>query len=139
MADAGIGARGVVHRDQPHDSARGHVTGAARYIDDLPQVPGLLHLAFGLSRAAHARIADIDLAAARAVPSVVAVLTAADIPGENNVGPIFHDDQLLATEEVHYVGQPIFLVAAETREAARRAAKLGVIGYERLPVELTIA
>ena len=129
----------TVHTSRTHDSAEGHVTGAARYIDDLPEPARLLHLAFGLSREAHARITGIDLSAVRAAPGVVAVLTAGDIPGENNIGPILHDDQLLAEGEVLYHGQPIFLVAAETREAARRAARLGRIDYAPLPALLTIA
>ena len=132
-------SEGTVHRPFAHDSAVGHVTGDALYIDDLPPVPGLLHLAFGLSEQAHARIAGMDLDAVRAAPGVVAVLTAADIPGENNIAPVLHDDPLLADGEVLYHGQPLFLVAADTREAARRAARLGRIDYEPLPALLTIA
>ena len=142
MADAylpGSGTTHSVHSSRTHDSAKGHVTGTARYIDDLPEPAHLLHLAFGLSRQAHARITSLDLDAVRATPGVIAVLTAADIPGENNIGPILHDDPLLAADEVNYHGQPIFLVAAETREAARRAARLGKIDYEPLPALLTIA
>ncbi len=74
----------------------------------------------------------------RAAPGVVAVLIAADIPGENNVGPILHDDPILAATEVQFIGQPIFLVVAESVGAARRAARLGVIEYEDLPAVLTI-
>ena len=136
---SGIAALHAVRRGLPHDSARGHVTGEALYVDDLPWPPGLLHLAFGLSTQAHARIRAMDLSAVRAMPGVVAVLTAADIPGENNVAPVFHDDPLLADGETVFVGQPLFLVAAETRATARRAARAGRIDYQPLPALLDIA
>jgi xanthine dehydrogenase large subunit len=68
------------------------VTGHATYIDDLPAPAGLLHLAFGLSAKTHARILSMDLSAVRDAPGVVAVFTAADIPGDNNVGPLRHDE-----------------------------------------------
>ena len=130
------GAMGQPHR---HDSAHLHVTGAARYIDDEPEAPRLLHLAFGLSSEAHARIAGVDLDAVRAAPGVVAVFTAADIPGANDVSPVADDDRLLADGEVIYHGQPVFLVAATSRHAARIAARLGQIDYEPLPPLLNVA
>jgi xanthine dehydrogenase large subunit len=80
----------------------------------------------------------MDLAPVRAAPGVVAVFTAADVPGENNVGPIVHDDPILADGEVQYLGQPIFLVVAATVDQARRAARLAKIDYEDLPAILTI-
>lgn len=122
-----------------HDSAHLHVAGLARYVDDEPELPGTLHLAFGVSSEARARILGIDLAAVRAYPGVVAVYTAADIPGENNVGPIAHDDRVLADGEVISHGQPLFLVAAETRLAARKAARLGKVTYEPLEPAITVA
>ncbi len=121
-----------------HDSAHLHVAGLARYVDDEPELPGTLHLAFGLSSEARARIVSIDLEAVRAYPGVVAVYTAADIPGENNVGPIAHDDRVLADGEVVSHGQPVFLVAAETRMAARKAARLGKVTYEPLEAAITV-
>jgi xanthine dehydrogenase large subunit len=124
---------------QPHDSAHLHVTGAARYIDDEAEPADMLHLAFGQSSHAHARITGMDLSAVRAAPGVVAVFTASDIPGANDVSPMAHDDRVLADGEVIYVGQPIFLVAATTRRAARSAARLGRIDYEPLPALLTVA
>lgn len=123
----------------PHDSAHLHVAGLARYVDDEPEASGTLHLAFGLSAHARARIVGMDLSAVRAFPGVVAVYTAADIPGENNVGPIAHDDRVLADGEVVSHGQPVFLVAAETRDAARKAARLGRIDYEPLKPAITVA
>ena len=89
-----------------HDSAATHVSGTARYVDDMPEAADLLHLAFGLSSRAHARIVSMDLSAVRRFPGVVAVLTADDIPGDNNVSPVAHDDVLLAEGEVNCVGPP---------------------------------
>lgn len=122
----------------PHDSAHLHVSGAARYVDDGAEPADLLHLAFGQSSEAHATIVAMDLAAVRAAPGVVAVFTAEDIPGVNDVSPVAGDDRLLAEGEVIFVGQPIFLVAANSREAARKAARLGRIEYKPLPAHLTI-
>jgi xanthine dehydrogenase large subunit len=121
-----------------HDSAHLHVSGEAAYTDDIREARGTLHAAFGLSERAHARVTRLDLAAVRAAPGVVAVLTAADIPGENNVGPILHDDPILAADEVQFVGQPLFVVVADSVGAARRAARLAAVEYEDLPAVLTI-
>jgi xanthine dehydrogenase large subunit len=122
-----------------HDSADGHVAGIARYVDDLPEAPGTLHLAFGLAGDGHARLTGLDLDPVRAAPGVVAVFAAADIPGENNVGPVFHDDRLFAEDEILYPGQPLFVVAATSHRAARVAARLGKAGTEPLPALVTIA
>jgi len=131
--------RRAVHASLPHDSAEGHVAGSARYADDMPEPNGMLHLAFGTSSEANAAIVAIDLSAVRTAPGVVAVFTAADIPGDNNVAPVFADDRLLADGEVLYVGQPIFLVAATSAKAARVAARLGKVDYAPRPAILTIA
>jgi xanthine dehydrogenase large subunit len=128
----------LVHRALAHDSAPMHVAGTALYVDDVPEPRGTLHLAFGMSKEAHARIVSMDLTAVRSFPGVVAVYQAADIPGDNNVGPVVHDDRLLADDIVEFHGQAIFLVAAESVKAARSAAKLGRIEYEPLPALLTI-
>ena len=66
----------------------------------------------------------------RAAPGVVAVLTAADIPGKNDVGPVQHDDPIFVEQNVEFFGQVVFAVAAETREAARRAVLLAKIEVE---------
>ncbi|HLB13406.1 MAG TPA: xanthine dehydrogenase molybdopterin binding subunit [Burkholderiales bacterium] len=131
-------ARGSVGEPVRHESAHLHVSGEAAYTDDIREARGTLHAAFGLSQRAHARIKAMDLAAVRAAPGVAAVITAADIPGANDVGPILHDDPILAADEVQYLGQPIFLVAAETVDEARRAARLATVEYEELPAILTI-
>lgn len=122
----------------PHDAARLHVTGQARYIDDIPVPGNCLHLAFGQSPVARGTIASMDLAAVKAAPGVVAVLIAADLPFENDVSPSIHDEPLLATGEVHHLGQPMFLVVAESHLAARKAARLAKIEItEQTPI-LTI-
>ncbi len=129
---------GVVHKPLPHDSAPLHVTGRAQYVDDIPTPAGTLHLAFGLSDVAHGKIRRMDLSAVRAAPGVVAVLMADDLPGDCDVAPAAHDEPLLADGEVHYLGQPVFLVVAESHLEARKAARLGRIEYEELPAILTI-
>jgi xanthine dehydrogenase large subunit len=120
-----------------HESAALHVLGQATYTDDIPELQGTLHAALGLSTKAHARLLAVDLDAVRASPGVVAVYTAADIPGTNDCGPIIHDDPILADGLVQYVGQPVFLVVADTHDNARRAARLGQVTYEELPAILT--
>lgn len=127
-----------VHKPLPHDSGPLHVTGQARYIDDIPVPAGTLHLAFGLSTVARGRVAALDLAPVRAAPGVVAVLTADDLPFANDVSPSIHDEPLLSDGTVHYVGQPIFLVVATSHHAARRAARLAEIGYETETPILTV-
>lgn len=127
-----------VHKPLPHDSGPLHVTGQARYIDDIPVPAGTLHLAFGLSTVARGRITALDLAPVRAASDVVAVLTADDLPFANDVSPSIHDEPLLSDGTVHYVGQPIFLVVATSHHAARRAARLAEIGYETETPILTV-
>ncbi|MCE4553223.1 xanthine dehydrogenase molybdopterin binding subunit [Roseateles cellulosilyticus] len=129
----------VVGRSLPHESAHLHVSGAAPYTDDLPEPAGTLHAALGLSPIAHGRLTGLDVARLRQQPGVVAVLTAADIPAENNCGPLVHDDPILADGELRYVGQPVFAIIATDRDAARRAASLAkqVIQAEPLPAVLT--
>jgi len=123
----------------PHDSAHLHVTGAAGYADDGPEPADMLHLAFGQSSEAHARILSMDLTKVLAAPGVVAVFTAADIPGENNVGPVAHDDRLFADGEVVCHGQALFVVAATSQRAARVAARLAHVTYEPLLPILSLA
>jgi xanthine dehydrogenase large subunit len=129
---------GAVGKDHAHDSAHLHVAGTAAYIDDLPELAGTLHAALGLSPVAHGRLKGIRFDALRALPGVVAVLGAEHIPGENQCGPIVHDDPILASGEVLVLGQPVFAVIAQTRDAARRAAARAkeFIDVEPLPAVL---
>ncbi len=122
-----------------HDSAHKHVAGEAAYIDDLPEPTGMLHVYIGLSERAHARVLSIDLDLVRASPGVVLVLTGQDVPGTNQISPTNrHDEPLLATDLVEFLGQPIFAVAAHTRSAARAAARCAIATYEDLPALLDI-
>ncbi|MEX3979361.1 xanthine dehydrogenase molybdopterin binding subunit [Paraburkholderia sp. EG287A] len=126
----------------PHESADAHVSGEARYTDDIPELHGTVHAALGLARHAHARIVALDLERVRSSPGVLAVLTAADIPGENDCGPVVHDDPVLASDVVQYLGQPVFAVIATSHELARRAAALAasedVVRYAPLEPVLSI-
>ncbi|HEU0223479.1 MAG TPA: xanthine dehydrogenase molybdopterin binding subunit, partial [Paracoccaceae bacterium] len=127
-----------VHDALPHDSARRHVSGSALYTDDIPAPAGALHLAFGLSERARARILAMDLAAVREAEGVVAVLRVEDLPGANDISSSAHDEPLLATGEVFYHGQPLFLVVATSHHAARRAARRAGVTYDDMPALLTI-
>lgn len=126
-----------VGQPRPHESAVLHVLGEATYTDDIPEVQGTLHAALGLSSKAHANILAMNLDAVKSAPGVVAVLTARDIPGTNDCGPIIHDDPILSEGVVEYVGQPIFVVVADSHDNARRAARQAVIDYQELPAILT--
>jgi xanthine dehydrogenase large subunit len=126
-----------VHVSRPHESAHLHVSGRASYTDDIPLVAGTLHAALGMSPKAHAKIVSMNFDAVRATPGVVAVFTAEDIPGVNDCGPIIHDDPVLASGVVQYVGQPMFIVAATSHDAARLAARRAQIEFEDLPAVLT--
>ncbi|MDE4145987.1 MAG: xanthine dehydrogenase molybdopterin binding subunit [Pseudophaeobacter sp. bin_em_oilr2.035] len=127
-----------VAKPLPHDAARLHVTGAARYVDDTPTPRGTLHLAFGLSPIAKGRITQMDLEPARQSPGVVAVLSADDLPFDNDVSPSNHDEPLLTSSAVNYVGQPVFLVVATSHRAARIAARKAVIDYAEETPLLTL-
>ncbi|MGB0798162.1 MAG: molybdopterin cofactor-binding domain-containing protein, partial [Planktomarina sp.] len=122
----------------PHDAAKAHVTGAARYLDDIPVPASCLHLAFGQSEIAHGLITKLDLTAVLSAPGVKHVLTAKDLPFANDVSPSVHDEPLLAVGSVHHVGQPIFLVIADSHVQARHAAARAKIEYDEQPAILTI-
>ncbi|HEY4439541.1 MAG TPA: xanthine dehydrogenase family protein molybdopterin-binding subunit, partial [Candidatus Elarobacter sp.] len=111
--------------------AHAKVTGAARYPADLVR-PGMLHCKAVFGHRAHARIERIDTARARAVPGVVAVLTAADVP-YNRYGLIDQDQEILCSERVRYEGDRVALVVAENAETATRAAALVDVTFTDLP------
>jgi len=140
MPDSGAASKlyAAVHAPLAHDSAEKHVAGEALYIDDLPEPTGLLHLHVGQSTRAHAGIVRLDLSAVRAAPGVACVLTAADVPGKNDISPIMGDDPMFPEAVVRFIGQPLFAVAAETLPKARAAAALAIVEYEDLPPLLTI-
>ena len=118
----------TVGRTHAHDSAVLHVQGSAAYIDDLREPEGLVHVYPGFAKeGALGKITALDLAKVRAAPGVIAVLTAKDVPGVNDCAPVFGGDPILADGAIMFHGQVVFAVVAETREAARRAARLGAI------------
>ncbi len=131
--------RSAVHQPTAHESALKHVAGSAPYVDDLPQSDQLLHAYVGFSTIAHGRVTGLDLAEVLEFPGVQAVITAADIPGKNDISPThIGDEGIFAETEVEFMGQPLFAVAANTRDVARRAVKLARISYEPLEAILDI-
>jgi xanthine dehydrogenase large subunit len=128
-----------LHTATRHDSGPKHVSGTAEYIDDMIEPEGTVHAYLALSTRAHAEIVSVDLAATKAAPGVIGVLTADDIPGENDVSPSHkHDEPVFAEGKVQFWGQPLFAVVAETRDQARRAAHLARIEYRDLPHALDV-
>jgi xanthine dehydrogenase large subunit len=121
-----------------HDSASRHVQGSALYIDDMPEPEGMLHVAIGGSPIARGNITELDLSAVRSAHGVVAVLTAHNIPGKNDVSPAMGDDPMFASDRVEFVGQAIFAVVATTRDAARRAVKLAKNSFDEAQPSVTI-
>ncbi|MEZ4393456.1 MAG: xanthine dehydrogenase molybdopterin binding subunit [Polyangiales bacterium] len=122
-----------------HDNAREHVTGAARYVDDTGSRRGALTLWPVTSPHARARIVSIDAREALAHEGVVAVLTAADIPGVNDVGAVRHDETLLASGEALFHGHAVAIVVGTDPVLCRAAAAKVVVTYEALPAVLGIA
>lgn len=111
-----------------------HLRGESVYLDDIPLVSGTLFAAVFDSPIAHGKINSIDTSAAAAMEDVVRIITAADIPGENQIGGIVPDEELLAAGHVHFCGMPVVLVIARTEEAARAAVKKIKISIDPLPV-----
>jgi xanthine dehydrogenase large subunit len=119
-------------RDIGHYGAADHVRGRTAYVDDVLPPAGLLQAVVFGGPVAHGRILSLDLAAARSAPGVAAVLTAADIPGENQIGPVLPDEPLFADPKIHFRGMPVALVLATTFEAALAARRLIRIEVEEL-------
>lgn len=117
-----------------HLDAAAHTRGTSRYVDDVPPPEGMLHAAVFGSPKAHGTLRSVTIEAARSSAGVAAVLLAKDIPGQNQIGPVIPDEPLLAEDAVHFVGQPIAVVLAETPQQARHAAHLIEVEIEDLPV-----
>ncbi|UUV08069.1 xanthine dehydrogenase molybdopterin binding subunit [Ruegeria sp. YS9] len=125
---------GSAHTNVNHDSAVKHVTGQADYTDDIALPEGALHAYLGVSDVAHAKLLGIDFSEVLAMPGVVGVLTADDVPGANDISPThLNDEPVFPTDAIQFHGQPLFGVIAETRDIARRAAERAKIDYETLP------
>ncbi len=126
--------------DVVHESAHLHVTGTATFTDDMPQLAGTLYAALILSPVAHGELIGdgIDRDAILKAHGVVAVYTAKDIPGENNCGPIVHDDPFLAVGKVEFIGQVVAVVVAREMLYAREAAQKAKVLVKELKPILTI-
>ena len=131
---------GVQGTELIHESAHLHVTGEAVYTDDIPELRGTLYAALIKSPVAHGELIGegIDRAALLAEHGVVAVFTSRDIPGENNCGPIVHDDPFLADGKVEFLGQAVAVVVAREMIYAREAANRAKVAVRELPAILTI-
>jgi len=128
----------VVGSDRQHMSGQAHTTGEAIYADDMPDIHGMTHCALVVSTKAHAEIVSMDFSLAEKADGVVGIVTAKDVPGDNMIGDIFHDEELLATRFVYHVGQVVAVVVADTQVKAQRAAQLVKIEYKELPAILSI-
>ena len=128
----------TVRRPLPHDSAELHVSGEALYVDDLPEPQNLLHLAVALSPVACADIVSMNLDDVHSSPGVVAVLHSGNAPGTNDCSPTLGDDPVFADGQVHFAGQVLFAVAAESLAEARKACKRAQVEYREKPAILTI-
>ncbi len=122
----------------PHESAFKHVNGSAEYTDDILESQETLFGAIGWSKKAHAIIKKIDLKDVELSEGVISVLTHLDIPGKNDVGPVFDGDPIFANKKVEYYGQPLFAVAATSNELARKAVLKAKIFYKELKPIITI-
>ena len=111
-----------------------HCRGESRFVDDLPLAEGTLHAVVFTSPVAHGTVENLDVSGAEAIPGVHAVLTASDIPGDNQIGTIIMDEQLLSSGEVHYMGAPMAVVLASSLATARKAVREIRAGIRELPV-----
>ncbi|MCA3015433.1 MAG: xanthine dehydrogenase molybdopterin binding subunit [Myxococcaceae bacterium] len=127
-----------LHQPLLHESGLKHTSGEARYVDDLPAPTGLLVAQVVTSPVAHARLRGLDTRPALSVPGVVAVFTAKDVPGTNDVGPVVHDEELFAHDTVRYLGQSIALVVGTSYEACRAGARAVTLDLEPLPAIVTL-
>ena len=121
-----------------HDSAYKHVSGLAEYTDDIKEPNSTLYGAIGWSKKAHAIIKKIDLKDAISSEGVVSVVTYKDIPGRNDVGPVFDGDPIFVNNKAEFYGQPLFAVAATSTELARKAVLKAKVYYKELKPIVTI-
>ena len=126
----------VVRLPAAHDSAIKHVTGGAVYVDDMREPAGTLHVAPGYAPITAGRVTSLDLDPVLKAPGVITALAAEDIPGVNDMSPKeIGDDPIITPERVMFYGQVLFAVVAETRDQARRAARLAkIVSAPGMPV-----
>ncbi len=120
VADQILASGPWVGRSVPHEGSHAGVTGTICYLDDLPRFRNELAVELETCSQAHARITFLDVTTAAVIPGIAAVLTAADVPGDNRFGALVHDEELLASSECRYIAQPIVALAGET--PARRSS-----------------
>jgi len=121
-----------IQEKRPHESGVKHVSGYAHYTDDISEPEGTLYGAIGWAKKSHAIIKKINLEKVIKSEGVVAVVTSKDIPGRNDVGPVYDGDPIFPTKKVEYFGQPLFAVAAKSTELARKAVLKAKISYKTL-------
>ena len=128
----------VVGKQVPHDSAVGHVTGEALFVDDLPSAKNELIVDYIASPVAHGKIMSLNSGELAKLDGIVEVFTHADIPGHNLYGPVIKDERFLAEDIVEYVGQPVAIIAGESRRAIRQAKKRTLLEIQELTPVFTI-
>ena len=128
----------LFYKNLAHDSGVKHVSGFAEYTDDISEPLGTLYGAIGWSKKAHAKIKKINLENVKKSEGVVSVVTYLDIPGRNDVGPVFDGDPIFPKNKVEYFGQPLFAVAATSMEFARKAVLKAKVFYQELKPIITI-
>ena len=128
----------LISEIRPHDSAYKHVSGIAEYTDDIKEPHDTLFGAIGWSKKAHAKIKKIDLKEVINSEGVITVINYLDIPGRNDVGPVFDGDPIFVKNKVEFFGQPIFAVAATSVELARKAVLKAKISYQDLDPVVTL-
>ena len=128
----------LFNKNLAHDSGIKHVSGFAEYTDDINEPLNTLYGAIGWSKKAHAKIKKINLDKVRKSEGVISVVTYSDIPGRNDVGPVFDGDPIFPKTKVEYYGQPLFAVAATSMEFARKAVLKAKIFYQELKPVITI-
>tara|TARA_Y100000590_G_scaffold48022_1_gene50898 strand:- start:153 stop:2465 length:2313 start_codon:yes stop_codon:yes gene_type:complete len=127
-----------INQSRPHDSAIKHVSGIAEYTDDIKEPPGTVFGAIGWSKKAKAIIKKINLKEVKKSEGVVAVINYLDIPGRNDVGPVFDGDPIFPKDKIEFYGQPLFAVAARTTELARKAVLKAKVSYKELKPTVSI-
>ena len=123
----------IVGKDIPHDSAVGHVTGESIFLDDVAPLAGELLAGIVPAPVAHGKLKRLDASAAARIPGVAAILTARDVPGHNQFGPVFKDEMLLVEDEITFLGQPLAIIAAENQDALEAARRAIISEVEELP------
>jgi xanthine dehydrogenase large subunit len=122
----------------PHDSIVKHVTGESVYVNDIQAGEQMLYGHLVCSKNAHAKFNILNLENVKKLAGVKAIISCEEIPGSNQMGPVVNDEPCLAENEVHFIGQVILLIAAETKEIAHEAEKLIEIQYEPLDAILDL-